>query len=631
MPNYDYFFAFFWGLAVLGAFIGYGRLLGHLCGWEKKESLGWGMQAALGMAAVVAVGGGLLLCEVSTTPVMVALVIAGDAAAVFYFFRNDAKNLARFDRGAFLKDLPLWILAAVVYAAAVTWPGNIDANDDLMCYFSLAERIAQVGNISEPFNMRRTFALGGHIYLQAIVQSATSERTGHLIDMGVAKLILLGVFLHQTAKLRAYSPLLRFILAALILIFPIPRINTNSLLTGVCLIVPFLFLWHQFTIDGTKRQKLILQLSLLLGATLTMRPTYLLLPLLGTMAVLTWNLACRNKNFKQLFDDQIKMWILTLILIVPWMTMSWITCQTPFYPFLIGNTNPDFSRFGSQEGILMDLLATLSTLARPEMVVFLIPLLLPFFVKTNAFIILTSFSALITFCYLVFKCGVAMQLDVMRISLSIPIAVTLFLAIYLCNCLCEETYKEEKELVEKSTSKQFLLLNIFLISLVYFQPAFSLTSNSIASIYSQITSPGSFLPPEYKKEYRELQGLTPPGTTILAAVDAPYLLDYKRNRIYNIDCIGGASPPPGIPFFQGPEKLKEYLKNLGIKYILSVDSDKAISYLTRKNWTENKRTEWYWSKHWAPPALDFMDNINSLTISEGFAARGPKCRLIELK
>jgi hypothetical protein len=92
MPNYDYFFAFFWGLAVLGAFIGYGRLLSHLCGWEKKESLGWGMQAALGMAAVVAVGGWLLLCEVSTTPVMVALVIAGDVAAVFYFFRNDAKN-----------------------------------------------------------------------------------------------------------------------------------------------------------------------------------------------------------------------------------------------------------------------------------------------------------------------------------------------------------------------------------------------------------------------------------------------------------------------------------------------------------------------------------------------------------
>ena len=42
MPNYDYFFAFFWGLAVLGAFIGYGRLVSHLCGWEKKESLGWG-------------------------------------------------------------------------------------------------------------------------------------------------------------------------------------------------------------------------------------------------------------------------------------------------------------------------------------------------------------------------------------------------------------------------------------------------------------------------------------------------------------------------------------------------------------------------------------------------------------
>ena len=47
MPNYDYFFAFFWGPAVLGAFIGYGRLVSHICSWEKKESLGWGMQSAL--------------------------------------------------------------------------------------------------------------------------------------------------------------------------------------------------------------------------------------------------------------------------------------------------------------------------------------------------------------------------------------------------------------------------------------------------------------------------------------------------------------------------------------------------------------------------------------------------------
>ena len=39
MPNYDYFFAFFWGLAVLGAFIGYGRLLSHVCGWGVQAAL----------------------------------------------------------------------------------------------------------------------------------------------------------------------------------------------------------------------------------------------------------------------------------------------------------------------------------------------------------------------------------------------------------------------------------------------------------------------------------------------------------------------------------------------------------------------------------------------------------------
>lgn len=163
MPNYSYYFAFFWGLAVLFAFIGYGRLLSHLCGWEREKQ-GWGMQAALGMAGVVAVGGWLLLCEISTTPIMVALVIAGDAAAVFYFFRNDAKKLAQFELRNFLNDLPLWILAAIVYAASVTWPGNIDPNDDLMCYLAMPERIAQTGTLQDPFTARRTYALGGHMF-----------------------------------------------------------------------------------------------------------------------------------------------------------------------------------------------------------------------------------------------------------------------------------------------------------------------------------------------------------------------------------------------------------------------------------------------------------------------------------
>lgn len=100
-------------------------------------------------------------------------------------------------------------MAAIVYAASVTWPGNIDPNDDLMCYLAMPERIAQTGTLQDPFTARRTYALGGHMFFKAIVQCVTSERTGHLPDMGLAKLIIFGILLSRTAALAETHFLLR--------------------------------------------------------------------------------------------------------------------------------------------------------------------------------------------------------------------------------------------------------------------------------------------------------------------------------------------------------------------------------------------------------------------------------------
>ena len=127
----------------------------------------------------------------------------------------------------------------------------------------------------------------------------------------------------------------------------------------------------------------------------------------------------------------------------------------------------------------------------------------------------------------------------------------------------------------------------------------------------------------------QLQGIVPKGEKILAAVDAPYLLDYTRNQIANADVVGGMSPNKGMPFFKGPEALKKYLLDQNIKFILAVDWDKGLVSYNRKNIKENKR-EWFVNEVQTPYALNFMDNVDLLDKSEKSVVRGATCRLIEL-
>jgi len=130
--------------------------------------------------------------------------------------------------------------------------------------------------------------------------------------------------------------------------------------------------------------------------------------------------------------------------------------------------------------------------------------------------------------------------------------------------------------------------------------------------------------------YQILQDKVPAGKSILAIVDAPYLLNYSRNPIYNVDAIGGASPWGGMPFFKGPETLKSYLLKNGVDYILTVDFDKALLLYTRKHWLEHQRPEWFFKEVWGKHALDFMDNIDKLADWGQVIGSEANVRLIKL-
>jgi len=113
--------------------------------------------------------------------------------------------------------------------------------------------------------------------------------------------------------------------------------------------------------------------------------------------------------------------------------------------------------------------------------------------------------------------------------------------------------------------------------------------------------------------YGNMQAAVPADRSILVVLDHLFLLDYRRNRVFNVDVPGVASPDPGMPFFQGPAALAEYLKSLDIGFVAYRDFAVASGCLYRRDmWQEQSQDGTaLWREH-ARYYLDLMNSLESL-------------------
>jgi len=125
------------------------------------------------------------------------------------------------------------------------------------------------------------------------------------------------------------------------------------------------------------------------------------------------------------------------------------------------------------------------------------------------------------------------------------------------------------------------------------------------------------LAPRRRALLAEMQAAVPEGRAVLAVVDHPFALDYRRNAVFNIDVPGAASPPPGMPFFRGPGPVKAYLKGLGVGYVASRDFDAPAGCLYRRDgWTFHAEGENHQWRAQSRYYLDLMDNLDALAATE---------------
>ncbi len=84
-----------------------------------------------------------------------------------------------------------------------------------------------------------------------------------------------------------------------------------------------------------------------------------------------------------------------------------------------------------------------------------------------------------------------------------------------------------------------------------------------------------------------MQAAVPPGQLILARLDAPFLLDFRRNPIWVMDHPGQIGPPPGIPDEAAVPAWRAYLGRLDVPFVAYAYANEAGDSVALSAWFMN--------------------------------------------
>lgn len=628
-----YFPVLLWSLVIFASFWGYGEALRRALKRPEFEDLGWGLTAAWGMAVTLAIGGFLMMLSLAKAPFLTGVVLIGAALATIFQVKNlsqsDSKNSKKnHSKAGWIfhpTDILLWLLAALAFASSVVWPQQIDPNDDLVCYLMLPKKILETGTLIEPFSFQRAGTFGGQALLQSLVMILGNETTGHVPDRGLAMLMIFGML---TAALKGIKGQTRWIGFFLLLAFwfvPVPRISTNGAMTGGCLLVALLATFSRVkSLPLGKNLPAFVPAGIVAAAACSIRPTFALVAVSTFVGLLIWRVV-ENRGVK--ISDAATPFIfsgfLCSAILIPFMVVLYTSNGAPVIPPFSGFVSEAYQTFDYPE-TLKNFASLFNFLSGGPTVALLILLAIAAILPGEGGRGWVLAGMLLASSLIVFRFSAIAYYDQYRYIYPIMLPMVLW---YLAKAL-SKTPSDSEETVK--IPRQLTLAGLAIFAFVNLLGGFQELNSQVQSLSLANLPERSFLPAQLKTAYKSIQEKVPRGEKILTMVDAGYWLDYSRNPMQSINAVGGASPPPGIPFGKGPEALRNYLTDLGFKYLIAVDFNNAVLLYTRRLWTETTRPEWIYPQLWRPRFLDVMDSIDAFDREGKVIAREGNLRLIQL-
>jgi hypothetical protein len=586
-----YLIAFVWGICLLISFVGWGVALTRLL-FGSQATVDWGLKGAWGLALTVCAGGLLNFAAAVSRTVVITWVILG---LLFWLVDlasrsgrawrkwHTAERGGTHDRRLTRVGIVVGVLAALQYAGWVYTPvmsGDsyfvfpqmssslvFNVHDDFHGYFVFARKMIDTGSLGQdPFSERRLNALGGQSFLQTFLLAVLPEENLHLLEPGLAILLVLGLLLGYFRERGIPARRGMWVLLAFLLVPP-PYMNISALVTGLVL---FIALYRtlasaEFRTAGAIRHAVLAALCAAAICTLksSLIPAGVLFLVFGYGAVLV-----ASSFDRRVVRAAAAAFVLTVLFLLPWMLSMYDAFGTLLYPVLgVGPRATGVSPTGA---------SLLGNLPIEDVIEMLFDLV------TSG-----SMVALAVCGFAWYRFGTRAETPHRDSVLSL--VASSFVAALLVALLLSgrDTYRFHYPFVmaailvsaassladtDAGASLRRLTTAVaasLLIGWVWTSERL-FYSGLAQSTYAAITAQG-MLSSHEREQYLRMQATIPAGQRLLTHLEKPFLLDFTRNPIFIVDNPG--TMPPAIPEFSDGNELASYLLARSIRYV-------AYSYRT---------------------------------------------------
>jgi hypothetical protein len=619
-----------WGLCVLAAFVGWGSALASSL--YPKHRADMGLRAAWGLALSIAAGGFVAMLGLATRSFVLAWTAAGAAWSIVDAWHHRDADLASRLRNALTGRLSVAVLALLCALAAAiqylyaTCSVQFNPNDDFVAYFPFVRQILETGTLVDTFSTRRVMSLGGHSLLQALAAAGSAGFRLHVLDRGICMLVVLLLALGAARPGRILPALLA---AVVVLTLPDIRVNTYAQMSGVAVFFGLYrtLVWLDER-DDVSAARAAIAVALLGSAACTLRSNYIavVVPMLA-ISYAAAIVGQRRSPERKALREMLYAAALSFLFLVPWMSMSYRSSGTPLFPLFRGHFNDAFPMMGGDGNwgrVLRDLIGT-ATHNR---------LLPAFWLFLGAGLLLPDRRTRRPLLALLVSCVIGWVLLVHTLASDIPSFARYVYGFYVAAVLAVTTnFGAGLESASRWRRAGGVLAICALAVQIALVAAESIEAHDWMAEDVRWSAPAPTPPPAPAaavRAYSEMQARVPAGETLLVMVDYPFLLDYRRNRILNLDTAAAVSPPPGFPYFRGAEAIAAYLRQQSIRYFAFVPSDSALSLFRRSAWeNELHDPDAYWHAQ-APVYLDLFDNIERLASTHAQLYRDKNVVLLDL-
>jgi hypothetical protein len=639
-----------WSALLVASFVGWGSLVnfwlvrGQAGGRVLDPLADWGLRAGWGMALFLLLGGYLSLLHAAIRPVLIAQVALGDVALLAAFVVRRPRRLSR--RRFVVWTSEVGVLALVFGACAFAalfffgYLGDQTSNpsDDPPLYFMLPQRLVETGSLFEPFCARRITTFGGQVYLHAAFLSVAPMSYITVVDLGIAPVIVVGLLVGTVVggsgrglKGRHLVPLG----LVLLLFFSLQSVrgNIGSLMTSVAAVLTLYRSVRAPIARGPEpplwptQPRRVVMLAALVVTCILLRTSVAAAILPFVVLVFASDLVRGTRGFglrralgsvgsvAAIFAGSF------VVALLPWSLLMHESVGSYFFPFGQNNITPGWGFLAAPKTLeeackhLLDLLFwdTPVTIYLPFAIAGLVPLAGR---RRNDTAALTI-GALIGVVTLARSAAAFNERDSSRYFYAYAVSMALVAAASARRADMRAALVAVGLGMHLTAGRE--PLHKLLVDLVHMaKKAYEERKTTSVDFASRT------------REYRDLQSHVPEGATIATAVHEGWQFDFKRNRIFSLDVLGGMGPKPGWPAYRGPAALGDYLTAKGVQYLIWVDFGIQSDFLNREHWRGFLAWDGSYLQGEARLQLDAEDSIEKLTAMRRVVYRAHGMTVVDL-